>query len=57
MRLKANISIDDLIKGIAAELDYDISKQLDEETAEEPEFVEEMMNSLRITAMRFFDKE
>lgn len=35
-----------MIKAIANQLDYDIYKQLNEETAEEPEYVEETLDEL-----------
>ena len=39
--------IDAMIHTLLNAIDYDIAKQYDEETAEEPEFVEESMNDLR----------
>ncbi len=39
--------IDAMIHALLNAIDYDTAKQYDENTAEEPEFVEEAMNELR----------
>ena len=40
--------IDAMIHDLLNAIDYDIAKQYDEDTAEEPEFVGDNMNDLRV---------
>ncbi len=44
--------IDAMLRDLLMEIDYDMSKQYDVETAEEPEYVEDAMNDLRVIVRR-----
>jgi len=47
----------DMVYAIIQEADYDLAKQLNEETAEEPEFAEEFMGSLIYVAGQWVEIE
>jgi len=44
-----------MVKDLVETLDYDLSKQLDPETAEEPEFADELLEELVAVAHKHLD--
>lgn len=47
--------VEDMVRAIIEQADYDLSKQLNPDLAEEPEFAEEFMEELVSVALEWID--